>query len=195
MAAFYACLNGCPLRLPIQLWPLLALMAELSLATFDGDYCVPLCLCFTGFYSYVMTLWYWLVYMIRWWYGHKRLAPCTITRYVAWRRFPWQHNTMVFMSRVYTWNIGKGLMLDRHQPGISQLSGYLSSSQLYFWTRAVPKLNGEIAILQLRWRVLVWITMYYRVENFIQIFVRTIATVGYAVSHGSVSYRTHVGRQ
>ena len=55
MAAFYSCLNGCPLRLPIQLRPLLALMAAFSLAhTASTLACLYGCV-FIGFYSHAVT--------------------------------------------------------------------------------------------------------------------------------------------
>jgi len=148
---------------------------------------------FIEIYSYALIyFWGWLVYMTGWHYGYKtcnkhhntvRRAKevSTTTRHhgVSWAEFT-------------PGILGKGSRVTGanqeylHHNGIRTRNiwilivllfefGYLRSSQLNFWTRSVPKLNGEIVILQLRWRVLVWITMHCRVENFIQIIVCTIA--------------------
>jgi len=174
-------------RLPLPLWLSLAFTAAISFVSTAAQW--PQLRC-------------WLVHITGCWHGFKRPVTSMITCYISWRSFCNDMTPLCSLAGFRTWSIWEGPAfwqasnpeyLDHNSAFI--WNQVFKSPQLYFWTQAVPKLNREIVILQLWQRVAVWITMYYRVENFIQIFVRTIATVGYAVSCCLVSYRTHVGRQ
>ena len=159
-----------------------------------------------------LHLWGWLVYMTRRYHGYKicnklhntvRLVEevSTTTRHHGVRMRSFHPE---YWGKARVWQVPNPEYLNHNGlrtrniwiiTALQYEIGYLSSSQLYFWTWSVPKLNEETVILQLwRW-VLIWITMCFSVKNFIQIIVCTIANVSNAVFYGSVAERMHVGRQ